>query len=141
MKKQGGSKSFLDTYLSSIVPVFEKIDLLVRLNGKNIPIAVLAEALGLDKAEIRGIMAAYGFKRLNRENMIYVLKEGSSDPCKLFRRELERGMPLVYTRSDIAYIYGINRENVEAVCDELNIVETTARNFRKIFSRLPANGA
>ncbi len=138
MDEKFAELSFWDTYENEISAKLREIDVLARSVKTGISIDSLSEVLDIGSDEIEKIMMNRGIKKLSRLNIYKVLLDSSATVCDFFRREYALGSPLVYTREDIAYIYDIDRDILNRVCDELKIVETTAFFFKDIFTRLPA---
>ena len=66
------------------------------------------------------------------------MEEGSSNICKIFKRELETGSPFIYTREQFAYIYDFDTGLVNDICAKLNIKELTWQNIPTVFGHLPS---
>jgi hypothetical protein len=77
-----------------------------------------------------------GINILNKPAMLKIMAEASSDICRLYQRELKCGMPFIYSREDISYIYGLPQDEVNRVCDELGFVNITSFILPQVFCRI-----
>jgi len=78
---------------------------------------------------------------LDRAAVLQLMEQRDSFICRLYRREQERGMPILYTREDIAYIYGLPHEDVNAAYDALHAAEATAAMLPRLFAEIPVREA
>jgi hypothetical protein len=83
-------------------------------------------------------MSEENIKRLNSNNFIRVMLHGSSEICRYLSRETELGSPLTYTQGDIAYIYGLDPDDVARACAATGIREATAFTLPCLFYHIPA---
>ena len=135
-EKRYAGRNFFDLYSNEIAPRLEEIDVLMKSGC--VDISLLAQALSVPRAELRRIMSRNRLERITRKNLHIILSEGSSELCRIYRREVERGSPLVYTRDDISYIYGLDSRRVDEACDRLGVKETTEYFLPQIFKLIPA---
>ena len=119
------ANSYLHTYTSHIAPKLREIDTYIKTSSGTIPIAKTAQLLCLSEDEVATITRDNNITNITRRNFFTIMAKGSSFICGLFRRETERGSPYVYTRADIAYIYMIDPDLLNATCDALGIHEVT----------------
>ena len=130
-------RTFLEIYEACICTRLAAIDLFLREESEPYAPADVAELLAVDPP---GMLSALGDTPpavINRAAFFRILQTGTSYICRLYRREVERGAPIVYTRDDIAYIYGLAPEAVHRACDALGIHEATALLLPKIFAQIP----
>ncbi|MCL2835758.1 MAG: hypothetical protein FWE00_03395 [Defluviitaleaceae bacterium] len=93
--------------------------------------------MGISECEVRSIMKEEKITRLDRDNFCTVMKRGSSDICQYINREAELCAPPTYTMDDIAYIYGLNIEDVIKAGDITGIHEATALTLPCLFYHIP----
>jgi hypothetical protein len=65
------------------------------------------------------------------------MSQASSYICGFFQRELERGIPKVYSVDDISYIYQLHPKKVQAALNLSDIKEITSDNIKILFSYIP----
>ena len=132
-------QSYLEYYIDNIKPVLNELDIALkaktRLNN-----AAIAKILDTTEQEIENIRKAHNLEVINLDSLIKIMHEGSSDICRLFQREVEMGSPYTYTKEQLAYIYDIDIELVNTVCNDLNIKEVTWQSMPLVFGSLPYAG-
>jgi len=129
-------QSYLEYYIDNIKPALNELDIALkcksRLKNKEI-----AKILDISEQEIEKIRENYNLEAINPESLVKIMQEGSSHICKLFQREMEMGSPYTYTREQLAYIYEIDVDLLNDVCEELNIKEVTWQSMPMVFGSLP----
>ena len=133
--------TFLDIYNTCIRARLEKIDVFLRAEEEPYALADVAELLAIDPLALLAMLQDTPPDAIDRAAFLRILHGGESYICRLFRREEERIAPLVYTREDIAYIYGLAPEAVNHACDALGIREATALLLPQIFACIPLAAA
>lgn len=128
--------SYLHTYISRIVPKLREIDLYVKESSGVMSYESVARVLDISAEEVRRIAGENNISRITRGNFFRVMAGGSSFICGLYHREVECGSPYVYTRSDVSYIYQIDPETVNRICDELDICEVTAYSLPDLLAKI-----
>ncbi len=131
-------KNFLETYEFNIAPKLKEIDVFLKSVDLPIHISKIANILYITEEEIKNIMRQERIDEINPITFFIIMKNGSSNICRLFKRELECGTPYIYTPKDISYIYDIRIEKVEKACKVLGIHDITPRTLPLIFSKIPA---
>jgi len=128
--------SYLEYYAYCIRPRLKEIDLFVKTSKRSISISDAASILMLNSQEVIGIMKKEGIKLINRKAFFKIMENGSSDICRLFRREIERKSPHIYSIEDISYIYDIDLEKIKNVCSLLKIKEITPYTLPDVFAQI-----
>ena len=128
--------SFYDTYVYEICPKLQEIDLLIKTSEDEIAIGDAAYALSIPVAEVEEIMRHRHLSCICRDNFVQIMEEGSSQICALYRREKKCGSPFLYSRENISYIYNIDIDTINQVCDALNIQEMTWYMLPIVFKRV-----
>ncbi len=132
--------SFLEYYQSRIAPVLKDIDVMLKSND-SVPISVASSVLGLSQTEIKQHMQAEGMKMLTRSNFYLLMCKGSSEICKLFKRECECRSPVVYSCEDIAYIYQMDKAQLGETCQRLGITQVTEYTLPLVMAAVPAQSS
>ena len=127
--------NFLDTY-KEISSRLKKLDMLAK-SEEPITIGLLSRVLSVPAWEIFEIMSKHNIKFITKKNLGIIMREASGEICDIYRRELEIGSPLVYTKEDISYIYDLEQREIEDAFRRLGIRETTELFFPLIFKELP----
>ncbi len=125
MQAEKEQRTYLDTYVLYIRPKLMQIDLLVKTSEDFIPPEEMSEALNLSLDEVNQIMKYKHMDSITRSNFTILMENGSSQICKLYQREKYCGSPYFYSRDEIAYIYDIDIDKVNAGCDRLQVKEIT----------------
>jgi hypothetical protein len=130
-----GSISYLEAYSRYIAPRLRAIDLLLKSRARKISLGRAAALLDLPEGEVRAFMAREHLRRLDGGALLRLMGAGSSALCGLYRREVECASPYVYSRDQVAYIYGLKPALVHSICDALRIKEVTAFTLPEILGR------
>jgi len=104
--------SYWGFFLRYFSPTLQELDVLLK-TGKVLSLRRAAALLQMDEAAVRVWVQQQGV-RLNRQGFIRLMQHGDSAVCRLFQRESACGHPAAYTPAQVAYIYGLQPESVEA---------------------------
>ena len=129
--------SFLHKYSKEIAPALAEIDIMMKTYEKPFSIDTTAKALKIKKKEVRIIMKQFGLKKINKKSFFCIMQNGSSEVCKMFQREIEAGLPFTYSKDEIAFIYGLDKNAVFSACEQLGIKEATFLTLPRLFSLIP----
>ena len=110
-----------DIYTSFIYPKLCSIDVFLKSVEDVIP-STVAKLLDICEEEVLEIT---GGTQPTRASFLSIMERGSSFICGLYRRELECGSPHIYSAKDIAYIYQLDYNSVQAACSTLGIADIT----------------
>ena len=126
--------SYLEVYTDEIVPRLRAIDLRLK-SGDDIELSDAADLLGIVKDEVM-LLRGGAPGNLSADEFLRLMLRGSSTVCGMYRRELERHSPVIYTAADIAYIYGLDRELVQAAFDKLSASAVTEYLLPEVFAEI-----
>ena len=126
--------SYLEVYTDEIIPRLRAIDLQLK-SGDAINTLTVANLLDMTEEEVIFLRRGEPGNVTNCE-FLEIMRLGSSLVCGMYRRELERRSPIIYTADDIAYIYDLDRERVQAVFDKLNASAVTEYLFPEVFAEI-----
>jgi len=132
------SASYLELYYSKIAPAIRKIDLMLKTSEGDLSVGQASRALHLKPREIMEIMKSNKLQRITKSNFFIIMREGSSDLCRMYQRELDTGSPFVYTREDISYIYGIDLALIADACERLGVYEITEYTLPDVLAEIEA---
>lgn len=130
-------KTYLDIYNENIAPILKEIDIFIR-SDEAITMDHVTELLQISKNEIYSILSEQQLFALNKMNFFVIMRDGSSQICSLFRRELERNNPTYYSIDDISYIYDIPYELVHNAYITSSMDRITSQNIKELFSNISA---
>lgn len=132
------TNSYLHTYIAKITPKLQEIDLYIKMSDECEALnpSHVANLLELTEDEVADIIRVKKISQISTSNFFDIMAMGSSFICGLYRREVECGSPHIYTRSDIAYIYDIDIDQLNATCDALNIHEVTAYSIPDLLAQI-----
>ena len=128
--------SYLEYYAYCIRPKLKEIDLFIKTKSKKLSVSETSNILNLTEREVKDIMKKEGINSISRSDFFKIMENGSSDICRLFKREIESGSPHVYSKEDISYIYNIDINTIEAVCNSLDITEITPFTLPDVFAQI-----
>lgn len=131
------AKSFLDVYQNEIAPKLRQIDLTIKTLDKPLSRPAVCKLLGISRHELNDIMEQNKINQIDKLSFFTVMQNGTSEICKLFRREIECGSPYTYEREKIAYIYNLKADDVNSACEKLGIIEATPFTLPVLFSQIP----
>jgi len=129
--------SFLRKYTKEIAPVLQEIDVIMKTYEHPLTVGQAAAVLKIKKKEVRAIMEQFGLKKINKKTFFCIMRNGSSEVCRLYQRELAAGLPFTYSKETIAFIYEIDKNAVNTACDQLGIKEATYLTLPRLFSLIP----
>ena len=126
--------SYLEVYIDEIIPRLQAIDLRLK-SGDDFDIATVANLLDITEEEVIFLRRGEsGY--IDAHEFLELMRLGSSDVCGMYRRELERRSPIIYTAEDIAYIYGLEPERVHAAFEKLNASAITEYLLPEVFAEI-----
>lgn len=127
--------NFLDQYNQTIAPKLKEIDLFIKTYNE-LNIHNVSAILNISEAEVKKIMETEEIKEINRFSFFTIMKNGSSYICKIFSRELERGIPNTYLPHDISYIYNIDIDCILEACQELGMYKFNSTTLHELFATI-----
>jgi hypothetical protein len=112
-----------------------EIDLFLKSRARKMSVRKASSLLDIPEDEVRAFLRRENIGHLDGRAFLKIMREGSSLICGMYRRELECESPFVYSREEIAYIYGIALGVVNDICDSLRIKEATKFTLPEILAR------
>ncbi|NLP46023.1 MAG: hypothetical protein GX347_03135 [Epulopiscium sp.] len=126
--------TFLEVYQKNIAPKLEKIDLFLKTEPEHLNIHTTASLLYISEEEVNEIMKREKISSINPATFFMIMYHGSSELCKLLKREWERKSPVEYSIEDISYIYNLPPHKVYSAVDTLGIENITSETIYELFS-------
>lgn len=130
------SLSFLDQYNATIAPKLKDIDIYMKTGTKNVTVKAVSKLLYISEQEVKEIMSFHHITKLDCHSFFEIMRHGSSEICQFFSRELQRGIPKLYSPSDISYIYNIDIDIILDACQKIGITEFDYRTLPLLFSNI-----
>jgi|GEM_PF-319805 len=137
LEKSIDAYTLLEVYQQMIAPKLKEIDVFLKTKESDITVSEAAGLLDESEKNILNIMARLHLTKIDKKSFIKIMINGRSPICGLLRRELDCGSPILYSRKDIAYIYNLDLNKVNEVCDKLHIKEITSYTMPKVFAHIP----
>lgn len=101
--------TFYDYYCKQIRPCIEALDLFLKTHTEPYTLKQMLHALPFLRQDLLCRKRQYW----SQEQFLLLLQQGQSEFCRMFRRELQSGLPQCYTPAQISYIYDLELELVE----------------------------
>ena len=111
-------RTFLEYYESEIQPQIEAMDIYLKTEDPPYTVEAVSELLHISAIEGKKILAEEKLACITKGVFFCMLEKGSAPLCGMFRRALACGLPEAYTAEQIAYIFGLDIENVRKAVQE-----------------------
>ena len=121
-------KTFLSVYRQNIAPRISELDIFLKTEEEPYDIS--------DTARLHTIMSVHNIEEINRSTFPVIMKNCSSEFCRMFKRMLECGIPGKYFPEQISYIYDIDIEKVSYAFKKLNISFIPANRLEELFENI-----
>lgn len=132
--KQG--QPFLTRYRTNIIDKLKTIDLFLKTQPWPYDKKEAAKVLALPYDEFEKIAAEQNIDTITPQNFALIMKNGSGELCRAFRRELECGMPDTYTPDQVSYIYNIDIDTVLNAYAEMGVSALHRGLLETLFSNI-----
>lgn len=129
-------KTFLSVYRQNIAPRISELDIFLKTEEEPYDISDTARLLNITNGEINTIMSVHNIEEINRSTFPVIMKNCSSEFCRMFKRMLECGIPGKYFSEQISYIYDIDIEKVSDAFKKLNISFIPADRLEELFENI-----
>ncbi|MDR1665219.1 MAG: hypothetical protein LBR83_09930 [Clostridiales bacterium] len=128
--------SYYALYKKIYAPRLMAIDLALKTMEKPLSVTEAAELLSLSANAVSLAMAAEKVSQLDRPGFLAVMPHGKG-VCRLFARELARGVSGGYRPADIAYIYGLQIQTVRAAFRRLRMKKAPSSLIPALLCQIP----
>lgn len=112
-------QTFLDFYQRVIQPKIAAIDIFLKTETQPYAQEQVSELLCLSATELTNILEQEKLAIITKGTFLHLMQTGPSLICKMFGRELSRGMSASYSPQEISYIYDLELKDVEAAAEKL----------------------
>lgn len=129
-------ESYLDYYNKTIAPKLKEIDIFIKTSTLPLNQEKMSKLLYISQNELQQIIISHSINLLEKQSFFDIMKHGSSEICQLFSRELQCGIPKIYTPHNISYIYNIDIDTILDACKNIGIVEFNSFTLKLLFSEI-----
>lgn len=135
MQDKEDYKCSLKIYREKLEPKLKEIDIFLKSND-TYSVEETAKILELNEEEVLKLKENLNIKKINTKNFIELMKNGNSFICKLLKKELECGSPLLYTPENIAYIYNLEYTEVKKAFEFLSLEKVNSNQIQLILAQI-----
>lgn len=125
-------KNYLEYYENKISAVLKEIDICLACE-ENISVEKLSNLLCITDYEVSQFCR-------NSEAMsfeiLHILRNSSSYLSEMLRREMQVNKSGIYTKEELAYIYGIDLKMLDSIFRTLNLKTVKEKDLSRVFSRI-----
>lgn len=129
-------QTFLKFYQREIKPRIEAIDVFLKTEPQPYELEQVAELLCLSMKELSKILEQEKFAIVTKGTFLHLMQIAPSPFCKMFRRELSRGMSKSYSLQDISYIYDLALKDVEAAAEKIGKQRFSSAELPLLFGEI-----
>jgi len=112
-------QTFLEFYQREIQPKIAAIDIFLKTELQPYELGQVADLLCLSTTELSKIMEQEKFAIITKGTFLHLMQISPSPLCKMFRREVSRGMSAEYSLQEISYIYDLKLKDVEVAAEKV----------------------
>lgn len=127
-----------EVYQKSLAKNLREIDVFLRTQPPPYAEVTVAGLLGLTPERVNQLCKELGVLQLDRVGFLQLMQAGDSPLCRIFARELERGLPRVYSPVDVSYIYDIDIDVVLQACAGLGATQLDPIMLQLLLYSIPA---
>lgn len=135
-QEQKKPKNYWELYNQTYAPKFQEIDITLKAEPTSITVDKVCRLLSLSTKEVEGIIAKNKITALNPRTFIEIMRNGSSEICRLFKRQISCGVWDNYTPWQISYIYDID---IDIVLSAVSPKEKSldSEELKLVLSKIP----
>ena len=131
--------TFLSKYRSNIFLPLKSIDMFLKTSTPPYDIKTVAELLHISENELKNIMNEKGISSITPDVFSIIMKNGSGELCRAFRRELECGLTDTYSPEQVSYIYSLDIDDVLNAYASMGVFKLDKGLLETLFSRIIIN--
>ena len=129
-------ESYLSRYRTNIVSKLETIDLLIKTKTPPYKKAEVRDILGMTKDELDKILNENNIKSITPSSFAVIMKNGSGELCRMFKRQLECGVTESYSPEQVSYIYDIDIDVVLNAYASMGVCKLHKGLLETLFSNI-----
>lgn len=129
-------ESYLSRYRTNIVSKLETIDLFLKAKTPPYKKAEVRAILGMTKDELDKILNENNIKSITPSSFAVIMKNGSGELCRAFKRQLECGVTESYSPEQVSYIYDIDIDVVLNAYASMGVCKLHKGLLETLFSNI-----
>lgn len=129
-------RPYLASYQNNIVRRLKEIDLFLKTKSSPYTKSDTIELLQISDEELEEVMKENNITHITPESFIVIMKSGSDELCRIFKRELECGMTEYYSPEQISYIYNIDIDVILNAYAQMGITKLHPGLMETLFSNI-----
>lgn len=130
-------ETFLNYYQKTIQQQIADADVFLRTEPQPFPLKKAAGVLHMPVEEATGILQKNRNKAISRDDFLHLMQKGSSPFCRMFRRELESGLPTIYTAEQVSFIYDLDISVVLCAMEQTGLSQIAEPLLPLLFDAIP----
>ena len=136
MSTTAHDESYLSRYRTNIVSKLETIDLFLKTKTPPYKKSEVRAILGMTKDELDKILNENNIKSITPFSFAVVMKNGSGELCRAFKRQLECGVTESYSPEQVSYIYDIDIDVVLNAYASMGVCKLHKGLLETLFSNI-----
>lgn len=138
-------KTYLDFYNKNIAPKLKSIDLFIK-SEQEFTKEIITSLLYISEAELDYILQEKNFfctdkfnldtLNLDKHSFFEIMLSGTSYICGFYKREIECGSPIMYTPSQLAYIYQLDQLDIEDIFEDMGVFQIHGSDIASVLSKI-----
>ena len=136
MSTTAHDESYLSRYRTNIVYKLETIDLFLKTKTPPYKKAEVRDILGMTKDELDKILNENNIKSITPSSFAVIMKNGSGELCRAFKRQLECGVTESYSQEQVSYIYDIDIDVVLNAYASMGVCKLHKGLLETLFSNI-----
>ena len=129
-------ESYLSRYRTNIVSKLETIDLFLKTKTPPYKKAEVRAIFGMTKDELDKILNENNIKSITPSSFAVIMKNGSGELCRAFKRQLECGVTESYSPEQVSYIYDIDIDVVLNAYASMGVCKLHKGLLETLFSNI-----
>lgn len=129
-------QTFLDFYQREIQPKIAAIDIFLKTEPQPYAHEQITNLLSLSTEELEEILEKEKLAVITKGTFFHLMQIAPSTICKMFRREVFRGMAAAYSLKDISYIYDLALKDVEEAAGKLGKTHFSSAELPLLFGEI-----
>ncbi|MEA4967303.1 hypothetical protein SDC9_90073 [bioreactor metagenome] len=129
-------KPYLTKYQNNIIPRLKEIDLFLKTKPSPYTKKDTLALLKISNEELEELMKKNNISKITSESFMVIMKNGSDELCRVFKRELERGLTNYYSPEQVSYIYNIDIDIILNAYAQMGVTKLHHGLLETLFSNI-----
>lgn len=129
-------RPYLTTYKNNIIPRLKEIDLFLKTKASPYTKKDTATLLQISNEELEELMDKNNISKITPESFMVIMKNGSDELCRIFKRELECGLTDYYSPEQVSYIYNIEIDTILNAYSQMGVTKLHHGLLETLFSNI-----